>query len=243
MAFSSFFRSEIYSVADRRDDGQEVNLIPFNRIFIKVISVKPDISPGIDVDQLELPLCISQLKEGPFPAYRAIEPVVGRHTRGVDVAYNKEVLRFRRPGQSRDLCSSQWFGIGLSGSVAEDGCHAPPVCELVSSGNVDIVRAIIFRGVVSGLEGVIQKLNIKSRKLSAGNTEGITNETGHGPGLLFQKKLGSVSESFSEPEEFAVLQAGWIRNKWVRLKEISHGTVIDLNIQPVPGKRYGFGTE
>src|SRR5690625_5441971 len=87
-----------------------------------------------------------------------------------------------------------------------------------------------------------KKLKIKSRKLSAGNIEGITNETGHGTGLLFQKKLGSVSESFSEPEEFAVLQAGWIRNKWVRLKEISHGTVIDLNIQPVPGTRYGFGT-
>src|SRR5690625_5837777 len=114
---------------------------------------------------------------------------------------------------------------------------------MVSFCNVDIVRAIIFRGVVSGLEGVIQKLNIKSRKRSTGNTEGITNETGHGPGLLFQKKLGSVSESFSEPEEFAVLQAGWIRNKWVGLKEIYHGTVIDINIQPVPGKGDGFGTE
>src|SRR5690625_8041805 len=88
-----------------------------------------------------------------------------------------------------------------------------------------------------------KKLKIKSRKLSAGNIEGITNETGHGTGLLFQKKLGSVSESFSEPEEFAVLQAGWIRNKWVRLKEISHGTVIDLNIQPVPGNGYVFVTE
>src|SRR5690625_6520037 len=104
------------------------------------------------------------------------------------------------------------------------------------------MRAIIFRGVVSGLEGVIQKLNIKSRKLSAGNTERITDETGHGPGLLLQEKLGSVSVTFTEPEEFAVLQARWIRNKWVRLKEISHGTVIDLNIQPVPRKRYGFAT-